>query len=187
MRERFGRIDVLFANAGVISLAPLDSVTEDQFDSQFDINVKGLFFTVQKALPLLTDGASVILTSSVAHLKALEGHNVYAASKAAVRSFARSWAWDLRSRRIRVNCLSPGPVDTPIIQKMGIPEEKLTEFGGAIASPSHWLVWAGRKNLQAQPCSSPRTIAAISLASIYALMAVSPRYKRQRGRHCTPA
>jgi NAD(P)-dependent dehydrogenase (short-subunit alcohol dehydrogenase family) len=89
---------------------------------------------VQKALPLLADGASVILTSSVAHMKALEGHNVYAASKAAVRSFARSWAWDLKERRIRVNCLSPGPVDTPIIQKMGIPDERLSDFGNAVAA-----------------------------------------------------
>jgi NAD(P)-dependent dehydrogenase (short-subunit alcohol dehydrogenase family) len=130
---RFGKIDVLFANAGVIELAPFQAVTEDHFDYQFNVNVRGLFFTVQKALPLMKDGGSIILTSSIAHLKALDGHNVYAATKAAIRSFARSWTADLKHRKIRVNCLSPGPVDTPIIEKMGISPEKFPEFNQAIA------------------------------------------------------
>ena len=134
LAERFGKINVLFANAGVIELAPFEAVTEDQFDRQFNINVRGLFFSVQKALPLMDDGSSIILTSSIAHLKALDGHNVYAATKAAIRSFARSWTADLKQRKIRVNCLSPGPVDTPIIEKMGISPEKFAEFDKAIAT-----------------------------------------------------
>ena len=128
VKERFGRIDVLVANAGIVSLAPFEQVTEAQFDEQNGINVKGVFFTVQKALPLLVDGASVILVSSIAHLKGWDGHSVYAASKASVRSFARSWALDLKARQIRVNCLSPGPVSTPIIGKMGVTEDAFPEF-----------------------------------------------------------
>lgn len=129
-----GRIDVLMANAGVISLASLPEVTEESFDLQVGVNLKGTFFSVQKALPLIPDGASIILTSSVAHLKALDGHNVYAATKAAVRSLARSWSSDLKARRIRVNSLSPGPVDTPIIAKMGVGPEQLEEFDKAVAA-----------------------------------------------------
>jgi NAD(P)-dependent dehydrogenase (short-subunit alcohol dehydrogenase family) len=126
--QTYGRIDVLVANAGVIHPAPLESVTDEQYESQFDTNVRGVFQITQKALPLLSDGASIVLVSSIAHFKALEGHCVYAATKAAVRSFARSWAHDLKHRSIRVNCLSPGPVKTPIIGKMGIPDESLEAF-----------------------------------------------------------
>jgi NAD(P)-dependent dehydrogenase (short-subunit alcohol dehydrogenase family) len=132
--KEFGKIDILFANAAVIALAPFEAVTEEHFDREFNINVKGLFFTVQKALPLLRDGSAIILTSSIAHFKVLEGHNVYAATKAAVRSFARNWASDLKHRKIRVNCLSPGPVNTPVIGKMGITAEQFAEFDKAIAS-----------------------------------------------------
>ncbi len=131
--ERFGRLDVLVANAGVIHPAPGDQVDEEQFDEQFDINVKGVFYTIQKALPLLRDGGSIVLVSSIAHLKALEAHVVYAATKAAVRSFARSWAAELKGRNIRVNCLSPGPVRTPIIGKMGIGEAQYGEFEKQLA------------------------------------------------------
>lgn len=126
--ERFAGLDVLVANAGVIRPSPGDQVDERQFDEQFDINVKGVFYTIQKALPLLRDGGSIVLVSSIAHLKALEAHVVYAATKAAVRSFARSWAAELKGRNIRVNCLSPGPVMTPIIGKMGIDEVKFGAF-----------------------------------------------------------
>lgn len=131
--ERFGRLDVLVANAGVIRPAPGDQVDEEQFDEQFDINVKGVFYTIQKALPLLRDGGSIVLVSSIAHLRALEAHVVYAATKAAVRSFARSWAAELKGRNIRVNCLSPGPVRTPIIGKMGISEAQYGEFEKQLA------------------------------------------------------
>lgn len=126
--QLYGRLDVLVANAGVIRPAAGEQVDEAQFDEQFDINVKGVFYSIQKALPLLRDGGSIVLVSSIAHLKALDAHVVYAATKAAVRSFARSWAAELRQRNIRVNCLSPGPVLTPIIGKMGIGDEQFAAF-----------------------------------------------------------
>lgn len=131
--ERYGRLDVLVANAGIIRPAAGEQVDERQFDEQFDINVKGVFYTIQKALPLLRDGGAIVLVSSIAHLKALEAHVVYAATKAAVRSFARSWAAELKGRNIRVNCLSPGPVLTPIIGKMGIGEAQFGAFEKQLA------------------------------------------------------
>ena len=108
-----GRIDILFANAGCGSNMPLGSITEEQYDDTFSRNVKGVLFTVQKALPLLVDGASVILTGSTASIVAMPAFSVYGASKAALRSFARHWTLDLKERRIRVNVLSPGPTVTP--------------------------------------------------------------------------
>ena len=123
VKQRKGGIDVLFANAGVyLGDNPVQSITEKDFDNVFDTNVKGLVFTVQKALPLLRDGASVILTASVVSLKGFPGASVYSASKAAVRSFARSWTSDLKDRRIRVNTLSPGPIETPMTADF--PKEK---------------------------------------------------------------
>ena len=110
-----GRIDVLFANAGIGAFVPLGSITEEYFDQTFNINVRGTLFTVQKALPLLNDGASIILTGSVAGVKGTPAFGVYAASKAAVRSFVRTWTSELKDRRIRSNVVSPGPVKTPII------------------------------------------------------------------------
>jgi NAD(P)-dependent dehydrogenase (short-subunit alcohol dehydrogenase family) len=108
-----GRIDILFVNAGGGSNLPLGSITEEQYDDTFGRNVKGVLFTVQKALPLLVDGASVILTGSTASIVAMPAFSVYGASKAALRSFARHWTLDLKERRIRVNVLSPGPTKTP--------------------------------------------------------------------------
>ena len=113
-----GRVDVLFANAGVGDAAPLAAVTEQHFDNIFAINVRGALFTVQKALPLLTDGASIIMTGSIASVKGFEGYCVYNASKAAVRSFARTWAAELKARKIRVNVLSPGPVETDVFDHL---------------------------------------------------------------------
>src|SRR5262245_35510672 len=107
------RLDVLFANAGIAKYAPLGKVTEELYDSIFDINVKGVLFTVQKALPLLADGASIILNASIVASKGLAANSVYSATKAAVRSFARTWTTDLKQRRIRVNAVSPGSTDTP--------------------------------------------------------------------------
>ncbi|MHC6226142.1 SDR family NAD(P)-dependent oxidoreductase [Pseudomonas sp. X10] len=132
--KQHGRLDIIVANAGVIFPAPLEQVEEGQFDLQFDINVKGVFYTIQKALPLLCDGGSIVLVSSIAHFKALEAHTVYAATKAAVRSFARSWMVDLKQRNIRVNCLSPGPTATPIIGKMGIGADQRGEFEAMLAA-----------------------------------------------------
>jgi NAD(P)-dependent dehydrogenase (short-subunit alcohol dehydrogenase family) len=111
-REK-GRLDVVFANAGVAKYAPLGEITEEVYDSIFDINVKGLLFTVQKALPLLPDGASIVLNASIVGSKGLASNSVYSATKAAVRSFARTWTTDLGARRIRVNAVSPGSTDTP--------------------------------------------------------------------------
>ena len=110
------KIDVIFANAGVSQLAPFGAVDEKFFDLHFDANVKGLFFTVQKALPLLKDCASIILNGSIATVKGFPGISVYSATKAAVRSFARTWTNDLRERRIRVNTISPGHIDTPLLE-----------------------------------------------------------------------
>ena len=111
-REK-GKLDIVFANAGVAKYARLGSITEEFFDSIFNINVKGLLFTVQKALPLLADGASIILNASVVGSKGLPTNSIYSATKAAVRSFARTWTTDLKDRRIRVNAVSPGSTDTP--------------------------------------------------------------------------
>jgi len=113
VKQQKGRIDVLFANTGTIEVAPLGLITESHFDKIFNINVKGLLFTVQKTLPLLKDGGSIVLTASVAGSKGSEGFSVYCATKAAIRSFARSWTVDLKHRKIRVNAVSPGPIATP--------------------------------------------------------------------------
>lgn len=110
-----GRIDVVFANAGVGEFASLGKITEEHFDKLFDINVKGALFTVQKALPLLNDGGSIILNGSVASLKGTPGFGVYGATKAALRSFVRTWTSDLKDRHIRSNVVSPGPTDTPFV------------------------------------------------------------------------
>ena len=111
-REK-GRLDVLFANAGIAKYARLGEITEELYDAIFGVNVKGLLFTVQKALPLLTDHASIILNASIVGSKGLSSNSVYSATKAAVRSFARTWTTDLKHRRIRVNAVSPGSTDTP--------------------------------------------------------------------------
>jgi NAD(P)-dependent dehydrogenase (short-subunit alcohol dehydrogenase family) len=111
-REK-GKLDIVFANAGVAKYALLDKISEELYDSIFDINVKGLLFTVQKALPLLPDGASIILNASIVASKGFSSNSVYSATKAAVRSFARTWTTDLKDRRIRVNAVSPGSIDTP--------------------------------------------------------------------------
>src|SRR5215469_701089 len=113
VRREKGRLDVVFANAGVAKYAPLGTVTEELYDSLFDVNVKGLLFTVQKALPLMPDGAAIILNASIVASKGLAANSVYSATKAAVRSFARTWTTDLKDRRIRVNTVSPGSTDTP--------------------------------------------------------------------------
>jgi NAD(P)-dependent dehydrogenase (short-subunit alcohol dehydrogenase family) len=107
------RLDIVFANAGIAKYAPLGKITEELYDSIFGINVKGLLFTVQQALPLVPDGGSIILNASIVASKGLAANSVYSATKAAVRSFARTWTTDLKDRRIRVNAVSPGSVDTP--------------------------------------------------------------------------
>jgi len=118
IKKEKGKIDIVFANAGVARYAPLGTITEDFFDSIFDINVKGVLFTVQKSLPLLRDGGSIILNASIVATKGLSSNSVYSATKAAVRSFARTWTTDLKDRRIRVNAMSPGPIDTPGLSEL---------------------------------------------------------------------
>ena len=117
VKQQQGRIDVLFANAGGGEMMPLGSITEAHYDQIFGTNVKGLLFTVQKALPIFQDGGAIILNASIAGSKGFEAFSVYCATKAAVRSFARNWTIDLKSRRIRVNAVSPGPVETPILKQ----------------------------------------------------------------------
>nr|HEV8010421.1 glucose 1-dehydrogenase [Bradyrhizobium sp.] len=113
IKHEKGKLDIVFANAGVAKHAPFGEITEELYDEIFDINVKGLLFTVQKMLPLLPDGASIILNSSIVASKGLSAISVYSATKAAVRSFARTWTTDLKARRIRVNAVSPGSIETP--------------------------------------------------------------------------
>ena len=115
VRESQGRVDIVFANAGLVEHQTIDTVTPEHFDKTFDLNVRGVLFAVQKALPLMARGGSIILTSSIVAVKGLPAHGVYGATKAAVRSFARTWTTELKERGIRVNSLSPGATDTPII------------------------------------------------------------------------
>src|SRR3989442_5225357 len=127
VKEKFGRIDVLFINAGVGKFVPLEAVTEELFDSIMDINFKGAYFTIQKALPLLSDNASIILNTSInAHI-GMPNSSVYAASKAALITLARTLSAELVGRGIRVNALSPGPITTPIFNRLGLPPEVLEE------------------------------------------------------------
>lgn len=132
--KKLGRIDVLFANAGIARFAPVSEVSEDAYDETFDINVKGVFFTVQKAIPFLNDDASVILNTSFVNQAGVPTTSIYAASKAAVRSLARSISAELASRGIRVNVVSPGPIATPIYEKLGLPKEAVEAFAATIVS-----------------------------------------------------
>ena len=128
VREKKGRVDVLFANAGAGEFLPLGQITEEHFDKAFNLNVKGLLFSVQKALPLFKDGGSIILNASIAGSKGMPAFSVYSATKAAVRSFARSWTTDLKDRKIRVNAVSPGPVVTPAYDRLiGDGKDKFVE------------------------------------------------------------
>ena len=134
-REK-GRLDVVFANAGVAQYAPLGKITEEHYDSIFDVNVKGLLFTVQKALPLMPDGGSIILNASIVASKGLPAKSVYSATKAAVRSFARTWTTDLKDRHIRVNAVSPGPILTPglhdLMDSTGAGEQRLKMLSSTV-------------------------------------------------------
>ncbi|MBD2413096.1 oxidoreductase [Nostoc calcicola FACHB-389] len=128
IKQEQGHLDIIFANAGGGQIAPLGAITEEHFDKTFNINVKGLLFTVQKALPLLPEGASIILNASTTSIKGTPAFSVYSATKAAVRSFARNWILDLKERKIRVNAISPGVVPTPGYNLMGLSEEQVQGF-----------------------------------------------------------
>jgi NAD(P)-dependent dehydrogenase (short-subunit alcohol dehydrogenase family) len=135
IREAHGRLDVLFANAGGGAFVPIGDVTEEHFDKYFGINVKGALFTVQKALPLMAAGGSIILNGSMVSIKGMPGFTVYSATKAALRSFARTWAVEFKGRNIRVNVVSPGTVVTPAYKnELGMTDEQITEFVGRAAS-----------------------------------------------------
>jgi NAD(P)-dependent dehydrogenase (short-subunit alcohol dehydrogenase family) len=135
VKEQKGHIDILFANAGVGELVPLGEITEAHFDKTFGINVKGLLFTVQKALPLFQDGGgSIILNASIASSKGAEALSVYSATKAAIRSFARTWTVELKHRKIRANAISPGPIDTPGFNGLALSEEQIEQFKTSIVS-----------------------------------------------------
>jgi NAD(P)-dependent dehydrogenase (short-subunit alcohol dehydrogenase family) len=130
------KLDIVFANAGVAKYASFGEITEKDYDTIFNINVKGLLFTVQKALPLMYDGASIILSASMVASKGLPTNSVYSATKAAVRSFARTWTTDLKDRRIRVNAVSPGPIDTPglndLVASTGAGEQRLKMLSNSV-------------------------------------------------------
>jgi NAD(P)-dependent dehydrogenase (short-subunit alcohol dehydrogenase family) len=132
IKNKYGSLDVLFANAGVALFTPTTDVDESFFDNQFNTNVKGLFFTVAKALPLLNKNSSVILNASVVASKGMPGASVYAATKAAVRSFARTWTAEIPVQNARFNVLSPGPIETPIYSKMGMSAEQIGGFSNQI-------------------------------------------------------
>ncbi len=134
VQQRLGKIDVLFVNAGIAKFVPLDQVSEEHYDQQFDINTKGAYFTIQKALPHLNDGASIILNTSVVSHQGVANGSVYAATKAALRSFTRSVAVELVSRNIRVNAVAPGPIETPIFGRTGLSKEALDGFAEAVVA-----------------------------------------------------
>lgn len=133
--ERHGRLDILFANAGGGEFAPLGAITEAQFDKYFDINVKGTLFTVQKALPLMKPGSAIVITGSITSIKGAPAFGVYAATKAALRSFTRTWASDLKGSGIRVNIVAPGTVVTPAYKnELGMNDEQIAQFDAQAAS-----------------------------------------------------
>jgi NAD(P)-dependent dehydrogenase (short-subunit alcohol dehydrogenase family) len=134
VKEQKGRVDIVFANAGGAEFAPLGQITEQHVDKWFGINVKGLLFTVQKALPLMPDGASIILNASIVSIKGMPAFSVYSATKAAVRSFARTWTTDLKERKIRVNALSPGPIETPGVDTLVKTEAEQKKFRADLAA-----------------------------------------------------
>jgi len=132
--QKLGKIDVLFVNAGVATFAPLAETSESAYDNLFDINIKGAYFTIQKALPFLNDGASIVLNTSVADSTGTVGASAYSATKAALRSLARTAAAELVGRGIRVNAVAPGPIVTPIFGKTGLPQEAIDEFARDITA-----------------------------------------------------
>ncbi len=134
IRKKFDRIDVLFLNAGIAPMKPIDATDEDTFDQLMSINVKGPFFAVQKALPLLRRGSTVIFNTSIANRKGMVGTSAYAATKAALRSFTRSFAAELAPQGIRVNAVSPGPIETPLFSKTGLSDKEVSQFADAVGA-----------------------------------------------------
>ena len=178
-REK-GKIDILFASAGRGELAKLEEVTQEHFDKTFDLNVRGTLFTVQKALPLINDNGSIFLNGSIASIKGFPAFGVYSASKAAVRSFARTWLLELKERRIRVNILSPGTIDTPIL-------DPLRPTPRSSSSPkSHAAKWGARRRSRPSPSSWPPAIPVSSTGLSSSWTAAPPRSKRKTPCCCSP-
>jgi len=175
IKDKAGHIDVLAVNAGYYAFGTFGEITEEHFDRTFNTNVRGLLFTVQKALPLLAEGASVILTGSIASIKGFPSLSVYNASKAAVRSFARSWIADVKGRGIRINVLSPGHVETPGLSNLVTAEQKAEAVAlvplGRIGTP---MISARRR------CSSPPTTALMSPALNSSLTAARRKFDQVR-------
>lgn len=156
-KKRFGKVDVVFVNAGVAEFKPVEGASDEHFDRLFDINVKGAFKTVQKAVPVLNDGASIILTTSGANESGLPGTSVYSATKAAVRSFARTFSAELVHRNIRVNAVSPGPVATPIFGRMGMTEDQAKATEGQLTG--HGATKARRRAQRDRKCGGVSCLA----------------------------
>ena len=132
VKERFGKIDILFVNAGIAKFAPVDQTEEALYDQIMDINVKGAYYTIQKALPLMGEGSAIVVNTSVVNVKGLAGATVYSASKAALRSLVRTLATELSDRSIRANAVSPGPIATPIYDRLEMPQDAIAEFGQSL-------------------------------------------------------
>lgn len=152
IKAKYGQLDVLFANAGVAHFSPTTDSSPEFFDNQFNTNVKGLYFTVAKALPLLSKGSSVILNASVVADKGMAGSSVYSATKAAVRSFARSWTAEIPVEQTRFNVLSPGPIETSIFKKTGMSDQQVSEFKTGMTA-----------TIPAKRLGSPQEMAAVAL------------------------
>ena len=179
IREKAGHLDILFANAGGGEFVPLDQVTEAHFDKYFGINVKGTLFTVQKALPLMPPGGAIVINGSMVSIKGIPAFGVYAATKAALRSFARTWAVDLKDRKLRVNVISPGTVITPGYKsELGLSDEQIAQFEAQAAATTPRGAPARQMRSPRRSSSWRRTKAATSTASNSSSMAVRPRSDR---------
>lgn len=171
IKQEEGKIDILVANAGFIDPQPLVDTTEENFDRTFGTNVRGLLFTVQKALPLLREGGSIILISSIAAFKGIPRYTAYSATKASVRSFVRTWTAELKDRGIRVNAISPGAIDTPIIDAQAATREGADAIRSSLGPPLRSTALAAPRRLLPRRCSWLPTKAATLPAPISSLMA----------------
>ena len=175
------KLDVVVANVGAVNSVKLTDVTIESFNHNFDVNARGVLFTAQKALPVLNDGASVILTSTIASLRGFPGRSAYAASKTALRSYARTWTMELKDRGIRVNTIAPGPCDTPLSTPRPVRPRRQPPFGPNMPGISRWAVWRGPKRSQPGCCSWRRMTAASSLAANCWWTAACARFEADPG------